>query len=118
MKKILFLLSISIFLIGCVTVDYTGKKGHGYSNIVKIFWEKPDFEYRVLGRIQATGEFAKESMVFDKIIEKAREVGAKAIIVMNTAKDDVYVPMNESFVYIDTTHIWALAIWYDDKQKD
>ena len=96
---------------GCVTVDYTGETLLE-SSYVEIFWQEPDFEYEVLGRIQATGELTSESEIFDKILDKAKQVGAKGIIVQNTSKDVTYVSTGDGLLPVETTYIWALAIWY------
>ena len=114
MKKMLILiLSIFTFL-GCVSIDYVKTDKHYYEIVdgVEIYWEKPSFDYKVLGRFRITGEFASESMMIEKLIKKAKSEGVNGVIILNTAEDDSFVWTNSGVIMIDTVVIHALAIRY------
>jgi hypothetical protein len=76
--------------VSCTKIDYVGKSYAPTSN-VDIYFSLDDVkgEYEVMGHLTATaGEFTSSEKMQEKIIEKAREKGADAVVILGL---DVYV---------------------------
>ena len=88
MKCILKTLTIfAIFLSSCVSVSYLPTdetRSYLPTNALKVFWEKPDEPYTVLGMLIA--EDHGEEGLFSALKKKAMSIGAHGIIMKSPSQ--------------------------------
>ena len=81
----LSLIALAVMLtVSCTKIDYVGKSYAPTAN-VDIYFSLEDVkgEYEVMGHLTATaGEFTSSEKMQEKIIEKAREKGADAVVIL------------------------------------
>jgi len=73
---------IAFLLSGCVSVSYLPTdETHVYAptNSLKVYWEKPDFSYAVIGMI-ISEDYGEEEKLFSALKKKAMSIGAHGII--------------------------------------
>lgn len=73
---------IVLLLSGCVSVSYLPTdESHIYTPTasLKVYWEKPDFSYTVIGMIIAE-DYGEEEKLFSALKKKAMSIGAHGII--------------------------------------
>ncbi len=82
MRCSLFLVVAVLLSVACTKLDYIGEEYAPTHNVDLYFSEADiDAEYKVMGRIIATaGEFVSSDKMMKKIMEKAKEKGADAIL--------------------------------------
>lgn len=89
--RTLSLIALAVLLtVSCTKIDYVGKSYAPTAN-VDIYFSLDDIkgDYEVMGHLTATaGEFTSSEKMQEKIIEKAREKGADAVVILGL---DVYV---------------------------
>ena len=88
MKKLLLAALIILGLNACVSVDYLGKQ-YTPTTRVDMYFEEADIEkdYEVMGTMQAeAGEFISMESIQEKMLKKAREKGADAILIGDIEK--------------------------------
>jgi hypothetical protein len=87
----LLLISLAVLLtVSCTKIDYVGRSYAPTAN-VDVYFSLDDIkgEYEVMGHLTATaGSFTSSEKMQEKIIEKAREKGADAVVILGL---DVYV---------------------------
>lgn len=87
--KLYLLFPIVIVTFGCVraTVELTDpSKSYEPTEYIQLLTEKPSRPYQVIAVIKGNGSpHRKQSLVFKKIEEKAREIGAQAVIPLNSS---------------------------------
>lgn len=85
------LLALAVLMtVSCTKIDYVGKSYAPTSN-VDIYFSLEDVKgsYEVMGHLTATaGEFTSAEKMQEKIIEKAREKGADAVVIIGL---DTYI---------------------------
>lgn len=85
------LLALAVLMtVSCTKIDYVGKSYNPTSN-VDIYFSLEDVKgsYEVMGHLTATaGSFTSSEKMQEKIIEKAREKGADAVVILGL---DVYI---------------------------
>ena len=81
-RRSLFLLAVVLLNFSCTKIDYIGEQYPSTNNVELFFSEDDiDVEHKVMGRIIATaGDFVSSDKMLKKIIEKAREKGADAVL--------------------------------------
>ena len=81
----LSLIALAVLLtVSCTKIDYVGKSYAPTTNI-DIYFSLDDVKgsYEVMGHLTATaGEFTSSEKMQEKIIEKAREKGADAVVIL------------------------------------
>lgn len=77
------LLALTLLIAGCAHLDYVGKTYAPTQNVDVVYSEHDlHREYTVIGQLVATGdELVSASKLQDKIVERARQVGADAVII-------------------------------------
>ena len=79
------LLALAVLLtVSCTKIDYVGKS-YAPTDEVDIYFSLDDIkgEYEVMGHLTATAsEFTRSEKMQEKIIEKAREKGADAVVIL------------------------------------
>jgi|GEM_PF-1718158 hypothetical protein len=86
MKGFSFFLLVSLLIgaSGCVTtnVDLTEPEAsYQATTKVELLFEEPSRPYKVIALIEGNGSpHRKQSLVFDKILKRAKKIGAQAII--------------------------------------
>ena len=87
----LSLIALAVLLtVSCTKIDYVGKS-YAPTATVDVYFSLDDIKgnYEVMGHLTATaGEFTSSEKMQEKIIEKAREKGADAVVILGL---DVYV---------------------------
>lgn len=84
MKRILPMLAVTLLTAaGCAHLDYVGKTYAPTQNVDVVFSERDlQREYTVIGQLVATGDdLVSTSGLQKKIVERARQVGADAVII-------------------------------------
>jgi hypothetical protein len=90
MNKLLSIRSVSLILlsalltVSCTKIDYVGKS-YTPTTDVDIFFSMDDLkgEYEVMGHLTATaGDFVSTEKMQEDILEKAREKGADAVVIL------------------------------------
>ena len=81
----LSLIALAVLLtVSCTKIDYVGKSYAPTAN-VDVYFSLDDIKgsYEVMGHLTATaGEFTSSEKMQEKIIEKAREKGADAVVIL------------------------------------
>ena len=118
-QNIIIILALSFLLSSCYSVDFVRYSDESYpeSNNVEVFRSKPvDKEYIELGELSLRvkkGLFSNQEDVVIKLKEKAREIGANAIIILGEEKEgSVIVPVGDVYTSVDKRYIKAIAIRY------
>jgi hypothetical protein len=87
----LSLLALAVLItVSCTKIDYVGKSYAPTAN-VDIYFALEDIKgsYEVMGHLTATaGSFTSSEKMQEKIVEKAREKGADAVVILGL---DVYI---------------------------
>lgn len=86
--KLLFALASLVVATSCISVDYLGKSYAPTTN-VDLFFDQNDItkEYEVMGTINAEmPEWMNMEKLQERLIEKAREKGADAVLVADLEK--------------------------------
>jgi len=87
----LSLIALAVLLtVSCTKIDYVGRSYAPTAN-VDVYFSLDDIKgaYEVMGHLTATaGSFTSSEKMQEKIIEKAREKGADAVVILGL---DVYV---------------------------
>lgn len=82
MKKTLTLMALVMMTVSCVNMDYVGKQ-YTPTNEVEMYFDTYDIkrEFEVMGILTAeSGEFISTETIQEKVMEKAREKGADAVL--------------------------------------
>jgi len=83
--KALSLMALSVLLaVSCTKIDYVGKS-YAPTTDVDMYFSLDDIkgEYEVMGHLTATaGTFVNSEDMTEKILEKAREKGADAVVIL------------------------------------
>ena len=81
----LFLITLAVLLtVSCTKIDYVGRSYAPTAN-VDVYFSLDDIKgsYEVMGHLTATaGSFTSSEDMQEKIIEKAREKGADAVVIL------------------------------------
>jgi len=81
----LSLIALAVLLtVSCTKIDYVGKS-YAPTVTVDVYFSLEDIKgnYEVMGHLTATaGEFTSSEKMQEKIIEKAREKGADAVVIL------------------------------------
>lgn len=102
MKYIAFLL-ILFFAVGCMNIDYVGKKFQPTDAPVKIFASKneiPDNQYTIIGRFTVSAKLKTHAYeVEEEIVKRAAEYGGDALCLTGTkiVSRGVYEHPDEEF---------------------
>jgi hypothetical protein len=86
---------------GCATIDYVGDS-YQPTTRVEIYFSRSDVprDYRIIGQVMASGgQFVSASDLQNKMIARAREVGADAVIVLDVSRE----PMSGERRTVETT---------------
>ena len=117
--NLIIILVISLFLSACYSVDFIKYSEETYSatTSVDVFRNKPvDREYIELGELSLRvkkGIFSNQESVVLKLKEKAKEIGADAIIILGEESEgSVIVPIGDLYTSVDKRYIIAIAIRY------
>ena len=108
--KILFVFFLSIFLIRCAQINYVGKTYTPTSQI-DVYYSEAEIEkeYTTIGHATGSGGFMlSNEQIQEKLIQKARAVGADGVIIKEVEKTKVVV--NDSTE--EERHIKATFIKY------
>ncbi len=83
MKRMFAVLVLVMLTLGCAHLDYVGKSYPPTQNVDVVFREQDlHHEYTVIGQLVATGdELVSASKLQQKIIERAKQAGADAVII-------------------------------------
>ena len=83
MKRMMPILALTLLAAGCAHLDYVGKTYSPTQNVDVVFSEGDlHREYTVIGQLVATGDdLVSTSGLQKKIVERARQVGADAVII-------------------------------------
>lgn len=84
MRYIISISAILVFLLGCTKIDYVGEEYPPTSH-VDIFFSLDDVErdYKMMGHMVASaGDIVSAEKMQKKMLEKAREKGADAIVIL------------------------------------
>jgi hypothetical protein len=92
---ITFLLSVVLLtIVGCASISYLPtdeSKTYAPTSSLKIYWEKPQEPYTIIGKVSAeSGDYTQETL-FKKLKEKAKAVGAHAIIMNDPSQESSIV---------------------------
>jgi oxalate decarboxylase/phosphoglucose isomerase-like protein (cupin superfamily) len=101
MKRTLLLFALLALAAGCAHLDYVGES-YPRTQDVALFYSESNVgrPYRQIGELVATSEsFLSTHKVQDKIVEKAREKGADAVIILGLER----IKTGESTDYNETT---------------
>ncbi len=88
MKKLLLMSLLACCISACVTVDYIGKQ-YTPTTQVEMYFDEADIkkDFEVMGTMQAeAGEFINMETIQEKMMKKAREKGADAILIGDIEK--------------------------------
>lgn len=117
--NLIIILVISLFLSAWYSVDFIKYSEETYSatTSVDVFRNKPvDREYIELGELSLRvkkGIFSNQESVVLKLKEKAKEIGADAIIILGEESEgSVIVPIGDLYTSVDKRYIIAIAIRY------
>jgi hypothetical protein len=112
---------VSVFLIicfGCATVSFLpNDESTTYepTQSVKVYWEKPEEPYVVIGKVAAESVDFGEEVLFKKLKEKAMAAGAHAVIMGGASQESSVVGAP---VYgcatVEPGRLEALAIRFTD----
>src|SRR4029079_8499262 len=83
MRRMMPMLALMLVAAGCAHLDYVGKT-YAPTQTVDVVYSEHDLhqEYTVIGQLIATGDqLVSASKLQDKIVERARQVGADAGII-------------------------------------
>ena len=103
MKPVLVLAAALWLTAGCATIDYVGDS-YQPSGHVDIYFSETDIpkEYRVIGQVDARGDqYISASKLQRKMLERAREVGADAVIIQDVSRE----PVSSTKSYDETTTV-------------
>ena len=108
-----------LLLSACHSVSFISYQDESYpaSSSVEVFRSKPvDKEYIELGELSLRvkkGLFGNQEEVVLKLKEKAKEIGADAIIILGEETEgNVIVPIGDLYTSVDKRYIKAIAIKY------
>ena len=119
--KVLFLVSL-LALCGCASTTFLPADAsvkYAPTDSLKVYWEKPQKPYTIIGRVTIeSGDYSEETL-FIKLKQKAMAVGAQAIIMEGTSQQSSVVgtPMyggGTLIVPVTSTRLDAIAIRYKD----
>ncbi len=108
--KMIIILSLSIFIIQCAQVNYVGKTYTPTTNIDVYYSDKEiEKEYTSIGHAMGSGGIlVSNEKIQEKLIEKARAVGADGVIIKEVEKTKVVVDDSTE----EERHIKATFIKY------
>ena len=88
---------------GCATIDYVGESYEPTTHIDMYFSEAAvPREYKVVGQVMASGDqFTTASRLNDRMLARAREKGADAVIVLEISR----TPMSDAKQVVETTTV-------------
>lgn len=117
-----FLLVFLLTCFGCATTTFlpTDETAtYAPTESLKVYWEKPQEPYKIIGKVAAEGEDIDEETLFKELKQKAKSVGAHAIIMGDTSKQSsVYgTPMyggGTLIVPTSSNRIEAIAIRFTE----
>ena len=108
--KMIIILSLSFFIIQCAQVNYVGKTYTPTSEI-DIYYSDHEIEkeYTTIGHATGSGGFmVSNEKIQEKLIQKARAVGADGVIIKEVEKTKVVVDDSTE----EERHIKATFIKY------
>jgi hypothetical protein len=108
--KMIIILSLSIFIIQCAQVNYVGKT-YTPTTDIDVYYSEHEIEkeYTSIGQAMGSGGFlVSNEKIQEKLVAKARAVGADAVIIKEVEKTKVVV--NDSTE--EERHIKATFIKY------
>jgi hypothetical protein len=117
-----FLVVFLLTYYGCATTTFlpTDESAtYAPTESIKVYWEKPQEPYTIIGRVAAEGDDIDEETLFKELKKKAKSVGAHAIIMGDTSQQrSVYgTPMyggGTLIVPTSSNRIEAIAIRFVD----
>jgi len=123
MKFILTILAVLIlFASGCVSVSYLpsdDSRTYPPTTSVKVFWEKPDVPYTVLGMITAESGDVGEEKIFAKLKKRAMKLGAHGLLMGNSSQTaSAFGTFNQGTGYvipIEKHRLEAIAIRFNEE---
>lgn len=113
-----FFLALIVMLTGCATVNYLSTDEtatYEPTNSLKIYWNEPQEQHTIIGKISVEGGDYSEEELFVKLKEKAKEVGANAIIMAGSSQQNsvVGIPVyggGTIIASVSSTRLEAIAI--------
>ena len=117
-----FLLVFLLTCYGCATTTFlpTDESAtYAPTESLKVYWEKPQEPYTIIGRVAAEGDDIDEETLFKELKQRAKLVGAHAIIMgdMSQHRSVIGTPMSGGGTLIVPTssnRIDAIAIRFAD----
>lgn len=87
--RLIITLVLCLFAAGCVSQDYVGERYAPTQN-VQVFYDAVPSGYRVMGEDRAqAGNIVSGDEIITAMVEKAREVGADAIVITGVDRVEV-----------------------------
>jgi hypothetical protein len=89
------------------------------TNYLKVFWSEPQEKYKIIGKLSVESSDFSEEELFVKLKEKAKEVGANAIIMSGSSQQSsvVGVPVyggGTMIAPVTSTRLEAIAVRLSD----
>lgn len=112
-----FLLVTSISCASSVNYQsFTTIKYAPVSTVDVYMTEKPDQEYKEIGRIGVTEGLGGDGDMVKQAIKKAKKVGADGIILLEETKDTRYIVSEDMVIPASVKYLAFVAIKYIQKQ--
>jgi len=113
-----FLLVFLLTCYGCVSITFlpTDESAtYAPTESIKVYWEKPQQSYTIIGRVSAESGDIDEEALFKNLKQKAMAEGAHAIIMGDTSQQSsvVGIPMyggSTLIAPVSSTRLYAIAI--------
>lgn len=98
LRSLIVALVLTIIAFGCARVNYVGRTYVPKTEEVDVFFSKDDIkkEYTVIGHAIGSGKLVSDNKIREKLIEKAMEKGADAILI--TEVDRTHVPTKDGSI--------------------
>ena len=117
-----FLLVFLLTCYGCASITFlpTDESAtYAPTESIKVYWEKPQESYTIIGRVSAESEDFDEETLFKKLKQKAMAVGAHAIIMGGTSQQSSVVGIptyggGTLIAPVSSTRLEAIAIRFAD----
>ncbi len=97
-KQTFILLILVILAVGCTRVNYVGRSFVPLTEEVDVYFSKEEItkDYTIIGHAIGSGKFVSNEKIRKKLIDKAKENGADAILI--TEVDRAHVPTKDGHV--------------------
>jgi hypothetical protein len=98
LKSIIILLLLVILAVGCAHVNYVGKTFVPGTEEVDVYFSKEEIkkDYTIIGHAIGSGKLVSNNKIREKLIDKAKENGADAILI--TEVDRTHVPAKDGSI--------------------